>query len=92
MERAEAKRVLRDELRRYRKRSYRELQALLAEPEVFTVTGASGAEYQIEVQAVWDDRPGGRLRVLGSIDDGGLRAYAPLSDDFLVDPEGRAGD
>jgi hypothetical protein len=37
---------------------------------------------------VWDDRTGGDLRVIGSIDDGGWRAFRPLSSDFIVRPDG----
>ena len=37
--------------------------------------GPSGATYQVEVQLFWDDQPNGELRVMGSIDDGGWRAF-----------------
>jgi hypothetical protein len=52
------------------------------------VTGRSGANYQIETQVFWDDRSRSYLRVLVSIDDGGLRAFFPLSDDFVVSRDG----
>jgi len=48
------------------------------------VRGASGTAYQIEIQFFWDDKPGGTIRVAGSIDDGGIRAFVPLTDSFLV--------
>ena len=51
-------------------------------------TMPSGTKYQIEIAAAWDDDRGGNLRVLGMVDDGGLRALAPLSEDFLVGPDG----
>jgi hypothetical protein len=41
------------------------------------------------VEVHWDDRPGGALRVLGTIDDGGWRALKPLCDDLLLAPDGR---
>ena len=30
----------------------------------------------------------GHLRVLGSIDDGGIRAFFPLTDSFIMAPDG----
>ena len=38
---------------------------------------------------LWDD-PGEHrnLRVMVSVDDGGWRSFAPLSDDFIVAPDG----
>jgi hypothetical protein len=61
---------------------------LLKEQDVFEVAGASGAVYQLEIQAVWDGRKKGVLRVRGSIDDEGWRALAPLVSDFIVRPDG----
>ena len=49
-------------------------------------TGASGAEYQIEVSFLWDDAPRGYVRVMASIDDGGWRAFAPLTRSFIKGP------
>ena len=44
---------------------------------------ASGATYQLELQFFWDNQPGGNVRVMGSIDDGGWRAVVPLSRSFI---------
>jgi len=52
------------------------------------VRGPSDASYQLEVEAVWDKRPVGNLRVFGHIDDGGLRAVLPLTEDFIMAPDG----
>ena len=68
--------------------SYQELQRLLREQDRLDVCGPSGVSYQLEVEAVWDDRPGGNLRVFGHIDDRGLRAVAPLTEDFIMAPDG----
>jgi hypothetical protein len=84
----EAQAVLRGELERYRSNSRGELQRLLSEQDVKEVRGASGTIYQVEIEAVWDDRIGGDLRVLGHIDDRGIRAFAPLTRDFIVAPDG----
>jgi hypothetical protein len=48
----------------------------------------SGTRYQVEVQFFWDDQPGGNIRVMGSVDDSGWRAFKPLSRDFIKSPDG----
>jgi hypothetical protein len=38
---------------------------------------------------MWDSHPGGNLRVMAGIDDGGfISAFAPLTDDFILSPSG----
>ena len=49
-------------------------------------TGASGTEYQIEVSFLWDDASRGPVRVMVSIDDGGWRAFVPLTRSFVKGP------
>ena len=88
MDRKEAHELLRQQLDRHRARSHRELQSLIAEPEVVELVGPSGTRFCIEVLAVWDSQVGGDIRVIGSIDDGGWRAFKPLSDDFIMRPDG----
>jgi len=34
-------------------------------------------------------QPGGAVRVLGSIDDGGLRSFWRISQDFILAPDGK---
>lgn len=50
----------------------------------FTTSG--GTWYQSTVEPIWDDRPGGAIRVLFAIDDGGVGAYSPLTDSLLLTP------
>jgi hypothetical protein len=52
--------------------------------KVVTVTSIAGKQYQIEVRVVWDGKPGGVLRILGTIDSGGWRALIPMTDSVLV--------
>ena len=47
-------------------------------------------QYQIEIQITWDHKPGGDVRVLAAIDDGGWRAFMPLSADLILTPEREA--
>jgi hypothetical protein len=90
MNNAEAKAVLEAELAKYRTKPYRELVALIGKSQRTEITAPSGAWYQIAVQTLWDDpkKPNDVLRVAGAVDDGGIRAYMPLTDSFLVTPTG----
>ena len=77
------------ELRELRQATYAELvERLLDTQEGLERLGAEGTRYAIELQAVWDDKPNGNLRVIASIDDGGWRSLIPLSADFIRAPEG----
>ena len=89
MDKQEAKELLSETLTRYRKLSYVDLVAKIDQDDHLEVTGSSGAQYQIEIQVFWDNKPSGDVRVMGAIDDGGLRAFVPLTDDFIVSPDGR---
>ena len=88
MNKKEAQSILEELIEGYRELNYKELIKLIENVETFQVVGDSGTQYQLEVQAFWDDRPKGNLRVLGSIDDGGIRAFVPLSVDFILAPDG----
>ena len=85
---AEAREVLAGKLADLRRASYDELRPLLDAPQTEMATAPSGQEYQVEINAVWDDRKDGNLRVLGAIDEGGLPSFLPLTDDFIITPEG----
>jgi hypothetical protein len=84
-----ARSLLHSALDEHRARSYAELVGRIGRPDVRTARGADGRDYQIEIEAMWDDQPGGVVRVLGAIDDGSFRAFLPLSEEFLLSPEGR---
>jgi len=89
MDNDEARALLAPYLDRYKGRSYADLVRLIDEgPDHFEETGASGDIYQIEILSLWDDKPGGSVRVIGAIDSGFWRAFAPLDDSFLVRPDG----
>jgi hypothetical protein len=77
-------------LRQFRKYSYEELK-LAVEGKISKTEQAvdqSGNSYQIEIQVFWDDKPGGCIRVLGSVDDGGRSAFVPFTRDFIMSPDG----
>ena len=85
----EARTLLVAELLRYRAQSYTALQRLIREQDTYAVIGPSGTKYQVEILAHWQGPPEGDLRVMGAIDDGGWRAFAPLSDEFVISPTGQ---
>jgi hypothetical protein len=90
MDKNEARSVLARHIEGWRRRSYQELVTLLGHQRCEVVLGPSGAEYQIEVDVMWDDKAGGCVRVLGCIDDGHLlAALRPLMEDFIMAPDGR---
>jgi hypothetical protein len=61
----------------------------IGHPEGRTLRAQSGSEYHVELEAFWDDRKSGNLRVTVLVDDGALRAFVkPLSRDFIVAPDG----
>jgi hypothetical protein len=88
MDHQEARTLLRRVLAEYRKLPYSELAARVGGEDHQNLVGRSGAQYQLEVQFRWDHEPGDIVMVIGSIDDGGWRAIVPLSESFLVDPQG----
>jgi hypothetical protein len=62
------------------------------EVERFDVIGMSGKTYHVELQAYWDDDQQHDLRVIASIDDGGLRTFLPFTDAFTIGPNGAITD
>ena len=88
MDNAAARAILLKELSAYRDRSYAELTALIG-PEAFRreVT-QDGVTYQLVIDLVWDDQPNGPVRVIGSVDNGGWRAFVPVSESFIKAPDG----
>ena len=88
MDKAEAKSILAFELSKYRQKSYSDLIGLIDRTEGLESHAPSGTRYQLKFFAAWDDKPNEVLRVFGAIDDGGWRAYSPLTDSFLMKPDG----
>ena len=89
LDKVEAKTVLAEVIARYRDRDYGALARLLGNPEIFEAPGHSGKLYQIEAEALWDDKAEDNLRLIVSIDDGGLlSSFSPMSDDFVMAPDG----
>ena len=86
MDRVEAKWLLLRSLAEYRQYDYEQLLELMGEPRCVELVAASGREYHVEFEPIWDAQPNGDIRVLGSIYDYGWRTFVPLTYDFLVSP------
>ena len=85
MNKRDAHLVMGRRVRDLRAQSYAELRdQWLHQADCEQIISESGVEYQVEIEAVWDDEPGTDLRVIVSIDDGGWRAFKPLVDGFII--------
>jgi hypothetical protein len=89
VDKVEARGVLLTHLQEWRRRTYAELSREVGQSRQIEATGPSGASYQVDIQVRWDGEPNGDIRVLAGIDDGGWRAFAPLTEDFILGPDGR---
>jgi hypothetical protein len=89
MNRTEAERLVEELLDEFRTEPYSALAARVGGESILRETdGASGAHYQLEILFLWDDYEGGSVRVMGSIDDGGLTAFMPLTRSFIKASDG----
>ena len=89
MDKTEAQQLLKARINELRAISYHDLLGLLDTDTTIEVDGAAGRRYQIETSVVWDSAKDPRdLRVIVAIDDGGWRAFVPMTDSFIVAPDG----
>jgi hypothetical protein len=89
MDKHEAQRILARRIEELRTEPHNLLKSRwLGQPDCEQVVADSGVEYQVEIEAFWDDQAAGHLRLVASIDDGGWRALAPITDGFVVAPDG----
>jgi hypothetical protein len=87
MDLIEALGVLSAEATKLAGRSHAELSCLVDQSHHLEAVGPSGTKFQVEIWAVWDNnKPGQTLRLLFSVDDGGVRAFVPLTRGALVAP------
>ena len=88
MDTVAAQKVLDKWVAKLRTEPYRELASRVGSVTTDDVARDGERTWQLEVQVVWDDEPDGNIRVLVSIDDGGLRAFVPMTSDFVKSPSG----
>ncbi|HEY3167792.1 MAG TPA: hypothetical protein VGK57_11220 [Candidatus Binatia bacterium] len=89
MNKSEAKSILSRELRAFVFRPYNELAGSISHPDVKNIVSESGVSYQIEINVFWDSKPEEDLRIIGSIDDGGWRAFLPLTESLIMKRDGK---
>lgn len=88
MDTVAAKKVLNKWLAKLRAVPYRELVARVDTVTNDEVPRDSERSWQVEIQVSWDDEPDGNIRVVASIDDGGLRSFIPITGGFIKTPSG----
>jgi hypothetical protein len=88
MNKLEAQSILDEQLTIFARRTYAELAKLINVPKNITVQAPSGAKLQIEFNVFYDSGKQGNLRIIGSIDDGGWRAFMPLTKSLIMKPTG----
>lgn len=88
MDTAEAKRLLRTRLTEFANVPYHLLAERIGSREHEEIRSDTGKVYFVEIQILWDGKPGKTIRVVGDIDDGGLRGIVPITDSILVDQGG----
>lgn len=86
----EAQEILARQIRELKRLAYSEWRAWALERRIETIeiVGSSGAPYQIEIEARWDDESTGNIHVFAAIDEGGWRSLAPLGADFIIAADG----
>lgn len=88
MDKNEARNIILGELAPYRNKPYSELILFIEDDIAYEKKGLSGTMYQIQIQFMWDSEEGGDIRVWGNIDDGGVRAFFPMTECFIKSPTG----
>ena len=76
------------ELRRLLALPYTELIKLVGVRDFKEVVGEDGITYRVEIEAIWDIARKKDVRVIVSVDDGGWRALRPLTQGFVMRPDG----
>lgn len=89
MNKDEALPLLDHALARFRPESHVDLAGRVDGESIrYEQDGPSGARYQLEIQFFRDARSGGDVRVVASIDDGGWRAFVPVTRAFIKSADG----
>jgi hypothetical protein len=77
-------------VREHEAHSYTHWADLVGHRKRIEFTTERGTWYQATIEPVWDDTPGGAIRVLFGIDDGGSSALFPMTDSLFVEPPANA--
>ncbi len=87
----EFKVLLRPIIRDYRRRSYEYWRSRVgADSIAFGGCTADGNQYQVQIQAFWDNEPDENIRACFAIDDGHVTSVqCPYCEDFIISPNGK---
>jgi hypothetical protein len=89
VDKVEARKVIDQHLASYRTRKYSDLATQVGDTIGFQAIAPSGIDYNVEVMLVWDSFEGGNIRVMVAVDDTRWPSwFHPMSDDFIVAPDG----
>lgn len=89
MTKAEALAIADEWIGRLRDATYASLAAQVDRHPVTETVEHNGVVYQVQVGHHWDSQPGGNVRVIVAVDDGGIRAFVPFTSDFIKSPAGQ---
>lgn len=82
-------RIATNVLQDMRKLSYEKCRDMIEHrPKPIEIIGSDDKPYQVETEAFWDSKKNGNIRVVVSVDDGGLASFQPLALDFIIAPDG----
>lgn len=91
MDNQQASEILERELESFRQEPYSELVRRIGlEPVVLERAGKGTTAFIVEIEFMWDGPEGGNVLVIGSVDDGGCRAFVPITRSFIRTPEDRS--
>jgi len=89
MDKAEARLVAEKDLEFYRAMSYEQIAAKVGKQENFERISENGEAYQIEFDFFYDDNESGNIRVGGTVSYSRLTDFLPVSNDFIIAPDGK---
>lgn len=89
MNKAEASAIADEWIGRLRDVPYASLAERVDLQPVTEAVKRNGVVYQVQVVHRWDSQPGGNVRVIVAVDDGGIRAFVPFTSDFIKSPSGQ---
>ena len=88
MDKNEAKAIAESELESYRAMPYELIAAKIGYPESFERQSSDGHSYQVEFHCFYDDSYDRNIRVICNVSYSGWTYFSPVSDDFIIAPDG----
>ena len=83
----EAEGILKVELDRLMKEPYENLKKVMggaSRVQTFDIEGASGADYDVEIESIWADKEDGNILVHVAVFDKGWASMVPVGGSFVV--------